>query len=415
MTTTRPVSRRSLATVLTAAAAMALVAGAGVAPADAAPKKDRPLAAAMQPTVDAVHAAGAVGVVAAVEMPGASCVGAAGYRDLEKGLRAGPQDRARFSSVTKAMTATLAMQEIEAGHWTIDTTIDDILPGLYPGHGDVTVGQLLNHTSGMPDAIWALMEGRDFWDITPDLLRRVVGRTYTEREIVDVARTLDWLFAPGADMAYSNTGYVVLSLMLEKQTGQPIEKLMKQRIFTPAKMNQSWLGDSALTRGRTLVDYGRWDGAPVRITVDESIFSGAAAVYAQADDVTKFYDALLGGRLVGKKYVDLMSTPTGAAARYGYGYGLYTIPDPCPAADGSTARLVGHDGAGFGSQAVAFASPDGTRKVAMAWTGRSYRQDAPPLPIDDFIVTAFRTTCPTKPATSGGPGRSGDGTGSLRF
>lgn len=413
---TRALRRRPARSAAVTLTALALAASVSAAPAQAAPKhRPDPLAAAVQPTIDAVADAGAVGVVASVRTPLGSYSGAAGYRDLEKHQKAGVQDRARVSSVTKAMTAVLVMQEIEAGHWTLDTTIDDVLPGLYPGHGDVTIGQLLNHTSGMPDAIWAILENRGFWDVTPDLLERVVSNTtYPESRIVEISRTMDWWFTPGADMGYSNTGYVVLALMLEKQTGTPVEKLMRQRIFVPAKMNQSWMGDSTQTRGRTLVDYGRWADGLHRVTVDESIFSGAGAVYAQADDVVKFYDALIHGRLVGKQYVDLMATPVGAAARYDYGYGLYTIPDPCPAADGSQQKLIGHDGAGFGSQAIAFTSEDGQRQAAMMWTGRSYLRDSTPPPIDAFITTVFTQGCTTKPVNPA-PSAPGAGAGSLHF
>src|SRR5690606_24388990 len=70
-------------------------------------------------------------------------------REVDQAPPAQPQDRFRVASLTKSMVATLVMQEVEAGRLDLDTRVNTIIPGLFPGHHAVTVEQLLSHRSGL--------------------------------------------------------------------------------------------------------------------------------------------------------------------------------------------------------------------------------------------------------------------------
>lgn len=361
---------------------------------------------AIQDALEAMVDDGAVGVVASV-------VGASGGFQTTAGLRqigrdsAKPQDRARVASVTKGMVATMVMQEIEAGRWSLDTTIDDVVPDLYPGHGHVTVAQLMNHTSGMPDGIYTLLgvgEGQEA--VTSQQLKAAIAKHYPERELVRTARELDWLFEPGEAMAYSNTGYVVLSIMLEEVSGTRIEDLLRDRVLRPAGMHHSRLEDSTVVRGRHLMPYGRFQEGLVALdTIDSSILSGAGGVYATAEDLTSFSGALLRGELVNPELVEQMITPQGAAAQFGMGFGLYVAMSPCLNAAGQPERLIGHDGAGFGTQTLSFSTVDASRRMAMAWTGRSWVPGGPVPDANAALLAAFSATCPSETL----PGSQADG------
>lgn len=355
---------------------------------------------------------GAVGVVGSVVDPSGTFATAAGRRSLRGGL-AKPQDCARIASVTKGMIATMAFQQIEAGGWSLSTTIDDVARGLYPGRGSVTVAQLMNHTSGMPDAIYTVLGGDDLFAFTPQQLTAAIGRMYPERELVRIATGLPWLFEPGQGLSYSNTGYVVLSIMLEEATGTRIEDLIRERIFKPAGMHQSRLEESTLVRGRHLVPVARFASGPVELDqINPSIFSGAGGVYATAEDVTDFTGALMTGKLVSQRSVDLMSTPVGAAARFGMGYGLYTIKGPCLDRTGAPETLIGHDGAGFGTETLSFTTRDGARRMSLAWTGRSYTEAGPWPDANAVLLAAFQATCPGGMTTHPRRGTpAGEGTG----
>lgn len=340
---------------------------------------------AIQDALEAMVDDGAVGVVASV-------VGASGGFQTAAGLRqigrdsAKPQDRVRVASVTKGMVATMVMQEIEAGRWSLDTTIDDVVPDLYPGHGHVTVAQLMNHTSGMPDGIYTLLGVGDAQEaVTSQQLKAAIAKHYPERELVRTARELDWLFEPGEAMAYSNTGYVMLSIMLEEVSGTRIEDLLRDRVLRPAGMHHSRLEESTIVRGRHLMPYGRFQEGLVALeTIDPSIFSGAGGVYATAEDLTSFSGALLRGELVNPELVEQMITPQGAAAQFGMGFGLYVAMSPCLDAAGQPERLIGHDGAGFGTQTLSFSR--WTPPAGWRWPGpaaRGFRAARPltPMPL----------------------------------
>lgn len=392
-------SRRTLLIATGAGAGLALLPGT---PAQAKPSKGLDELALRQ-AIEGLKTAPVVGVVASVVGPKGTFTTAVGVRDLHTNVAAKPQDRSFFASVTKAMTATLVFQEIEAGRWTINTTIDQIWPGLYPGHGQVTLGQLMNHTSGMPDAIWQILGNKSLFDLTPAELQAAAGKHYSEADLVAISRTMPWNFAPGTGYSYSNTGYVVLGMLLEHATGSALPDLLRRRIFKPAKMNQSRLNDSAQVRGPELMSYSSWpDGTKIaQPWLDSTIFWAAGGLCATAEDVTDFYGALMTGRLVGQRYVDQMITPVGAAntAEVQYGYGIWSTKDPC-----SGERLYGHDGAGFGSISLALSSRDGSRRFAFSWTGRPYGDAAwadSVWPNEGAVVNAvFSSTCSTRNAAA---------------
>lgn len=409
-------NRRQL---LTGATVAALATPAFMTGAAAAPSKIAFNTAGIDAALANLVRDGAVGVTTSVVGPGGTYLSAAGKRDLQKDS-ARPQDRARIASITKAMIAVLVMQRIEAGQWTLRTTIDQVTPGLYPGHGGVTVAQLMNHTSGMPDGIYSLLPDREWYTWTVEDLEAAVVPYHSEQELVELSRRLPWEFEPGTGWSYSNAGYVVLSIMLEAATGSRIQDLVRDRVFKPAKMQQSRLEESTLVRGRYLLPYGKFQAglAPLPL-VNPSIFSGAGGVYATAEDITDFTGALMTGRLLRKDLVDAMVTPVGAAQQARYGYGLYLINGPCRTAAGTPEVLIGHDGAGFGTRAVSFTTRDASRRVALAYTGRSYVKEGPDpdAAMNAALIAGFRATCPasapTTPASGKGP--ASGGAGSLRL
>lgn len=365
-------SRRRLTQGLAAGAAcLALPAGLS-APAAAAPSarsSRTPDSAALQAALEALVQWPVAGAVCAAASPAGLVELAAGRRSTASPAPARPQSVARVASVTKAMTATVAFQEIERGTLRLDSTIGEVLPGLWPGRESVTLGQLLNHTSGMPDAVWVLMDHLSLWDLPLEHVRDVVARPYPPRELVELAKQDGWWFEPGTDWGYSNTGYVVAQLMVEAAAGRPLSSLIRDRVFRPAGMHRTRLEEGALVRGAEMEDAAVRPGQTMRLqTIDQSVFAGAAAVNATAGDVVRFYQALMRGRLVGQASVDAMVTPVGAARVAAYGYGIFQVPDPVRAGE----VLYGHDGGGFGSASLAVSSRDGSRAMAFTFVGRPY-------------------------------------------
>ncbi|MCY1159525.1 MAG: class beta-lactamase-related serine hydrolase, partial [Citricoccus sp.] len=182
---------------------------------------------------------GAVGVTARVDSPDFSWRGSAGHREIDRRPQARPQDRFRVGSISKTMVATVALQQVEQGNLALDTKVDDIVPGLFPGQPDVTVEHLLSHRSGAQTASVDLIATRmtDLSDWNQFIA--AIGEDYTQQDHLDVVNGLPWLFAPGTDFNYSNAGYVALGVVLEEVTGEDLEDLLEDRVFDEAGMHHS--------------------------------------------------------------------------------------------------------------------------------------------------------------------------------
>ena len=382
----------AVTTAVTTASATAVTASSVGATAPAQADLRRVAEERLRTRLEAVTEAGAVGAVGYSRgARGRAWSGAAGVRTIDGAQPARAGDTARVASVTKAMVATLAMQEVDRGRWTLDTSVGDVLPGLLPGHDEVTLEQLLSHRSGLPDHIQAILAGAGD---TKEFLA-AINRDRTDRQLVAAALTQPWLFEPGTDFSYSNTNYVVVGLMLQRAAKRSIRALLEQRVFSPARMTSARFPTTgpAFAGPRHITDYAIVE-RPYNLDEHSStIFSPAGAVVASARDISSFYRALFAGRLVSRASLTRMLEPRTPEA--GYGLGIYLAGDPCPGPDGEPQLLYGHDGAAFGTVTFVFSSADGTRQASVAFGGRQYVDQPPTVTAaNDFLVDAFTSTCP---------------------
>ncbi|OFS14808.1 hypothetical protein CYJ76_04650 [Kytococcus schroeteri] len=358
------ISRRELAG-LTAGAVAAGV--AAPAPTLAAPL-DTPAGDAVRARLRALIGHTAVGAVVSVRGRHGALDAAAGRQSVS-GAAATITCRGRVSSITKMLVTTAVMLQIQKRTWTLQTTIDDVLPGLWPGRGRVTLRQLLSHTSGMPDALDVITPGNNMYEQSPAALEEACSRQYTDAQLVRIARGMTWRFTPGEGYSYSNTGFVVVGMMLEKVTGKRLENLLRTQVFRRTGMGQTSLERGFSVPSPQLSDYIVEPEGRYRLErVNLSTFSGAGAVMATSADVTDFMYNLFRGNIISQYLVDKMCTPYGAAKEYSYGLGLRVVPDDVA----GTGNLYGHTGAGWGSVAHALSTRDGRRRMAYVATGRPY-------------------------------------------
>ena len=183
-----------------------------------------------------------------------------GVRDLRSRARIDPATRFRLASVTKPFTAMAVMLLVRDGKLRYDDTLTDLFPA-FPAYGKgITVRHLLTHTSGLPDyedLMTAAEKGRaPLW--TPD-------RQIHDDEVLALLRgETKGRFAPGTSWAYSNSGYVVLGLVVARLSGKPFGDFLRQRVFAPLEMGHTL----AYEKGRNEVErraYGHArDGAGFR-------------------------------------------------------------------------------------------------------------------------------------------------------
>jgi len=339
---------------------------------------------------------GAVAVTARVETPRLRWAGAEGVRRLDGRAPARTTDRFRVASLTKPMVATLVMQEVERGTWTLGTRVEDVLPGLLPGQPDVTIEHLLGHRSGMPTGTDSLLAARMTDPTSWEEFFAVLGQDYTDADHVAAALATPWLFAPGTDWSYSNSGYVVLGMLLEEVTGRDLEHLLRHRVFRPAGMRHSDYPDEPQAHGPLLVDaaYTGDEGAGWYSLgqFDPDVFGAAGAVTSTTADLVAFADGLLTGRLLRPGTVADMGTPR-STDPLEYGLGVYRVPDPCAAPE-APAYLYGHDGATYGTVSIALSSADGARSLVLGVTGRNLSVDPEALyDLGDLLVPMLLATC----------------------
>ena len=289
---------------------------------------------------------------------------AAGFGDLRRRTPMRVGDRFRIGSVTKSFAATVVLQLAGEGRLSLDDTVERWLPGAVPGGDAITLRRLLNHTSGLFD----YLNDGDKTVLAPYLAGHF-GHVWTPQALVGVATSHPPNFAPGARWSYSNTGYILLGMVVQAVTGHPLSAELQTRIVAPLGLTGTSLPSSRDIAGRHAHGYYRLGGRLTDVTrVSPSYAGTAGAVVSTARDMAVFFRALLGGRLLAPDLLAQMQTtvPMGPPGE-DYGLGLWhTSSFGFPVArSGCTDRGWGHDGDLAGYRSVAFASEDGRRQVVV--------------------------------------------------
>ncbi len=210
-----------------------------------------------------------------------------GFADLEAGRAAAPDTNYRLASVSKQFTAMSVLLLVQDGVLRLDQPVHDWLPSLPPATRAVTLRQLLSHRSGVVD----------YEDFVPDDAPQVRD--------ADVLRLLEaqdrTLFEPGSDYRYSNSGYALLALVVERASKQDYPSFLRERIFKPLGMDATLARvDEGPAVPNRAYGYRLEDGAWVRR--DQSSTSavlGDGGIYSSVDDLAKWDAALYDDRLLG--------------------------------------------------------------------------------------------------------------------
>jgi CubicO group peptidase (beta-lactamase class C family) len=194
-----------------------------------------------------------------------------------------------WASVTKQITGLLIMQEVERGRLSLDDTIAKLLPTFTgPSASTVTVRQLLQHTSGLPDPQLSPADDAG----VPAFYRAPSADAVTTGFCAGAP-----LAEPGAGFRYNNCDYLVLGAILERVTGKAYATLIDERIARPLKLKS--VGVFAFGDGKQArAVQPREGGRPVSVG-DFSTYGASAAVYGSAADLLALDRAILSGRLLG--------------------------------------------------------------------------------------------------------------------
>jgi D-alanyl-D-alanine carboxypeptidase len=309
-----------------------------------------PAHAAVDPRRAAMDAAVAEGVPGMLAVAKDGWRGTSGVGDIRTGAKPDPSGRFRIASVSKSFVATLVLKQVVAGRVRLDDPISRYLPGLLPYPEPITVRQLLQHTSGLPRDL-AIQYS---WASLPEIdTERFVH--FGETEAVHDSTIQPLLFPPGTSWSYSNTGYNVLAMLVEKVTGKRLERALADSITGPLHLRDTFLPrdfpflSDAATHGYEQI----YPTGPTDVTsYNYSRYFGAGNIISSATDLNRFFHALLGGDLLPPDLLAQMKTtvpargPDGSYAGFDYGLGLMRIP--LQGICGKDLAVWGHGGDVFG-------------------------------------------------------------------
>ncbi|WP_371785269.1 serine hydrolase domain-containing protein [Streptosporangium subroseum] len=303
--------------------------------------------------------------------------GGVGTADLADPRPIGSEDRFRVASVTKLYTATVVLQLAAEGRLPPASSVEHWLPGLLPDGDRITVEHLLRMRSGLADYVWAVLGD-------PPRVARL-RRYFSPRDLVRTALAQLGREEPGRRWRYSNTDYILLGLIIEQVTGQPVQDVLRERIFQPLGLTATSMPISDLhlpdphVRGYLRMDAETGYVDCTEYTPSEAWTSGA--IVSTPPDVARFLDALLGGRLLSPAWLAAMRAVEPARMDLEYGMGLFRYHLP----DGTA--LYGHGGVHFGVECYAFRSDTGRTVVLHQ---NSWDRVAGAIPRDNpFICAAF--------------------------
>ncbi|HWZ84777.1 MAG TPA: serine hydrolase domain-containing protein, partial [Thermoanaerobaculia bacterium] len=293
---------------------LAVLAGlAAPAAADGGATLDPALRAAIDGAArDALSATGAPSAAVAVVKDGRiAYVQAYGSARLSPAVPADPKMRYSIGSVSKQFTATAILMLAEEGKLSLDDPVSRFVPGLTRGD-EVTIRQLLSHTSGY----------QDYWpqDYVPPFMLQPT----TAQAILDhwAKQPLD--FEPGTQYQYSNTGYVIAGVIVERASGMPLLPFLSARIFQPlamgsvANIDQERLGDTDPT------GYIRYALGPLRPAPKEGkgwLFA-AGELAMTAEDLARWNVGMLQQKLLKPASYRQMQTEVLLKNGLGISYGL---------------------------------------------------------------------------------------------
>jgi D-alanyl-D-alanine carboxypeptidase len=280
----------------------------------------------------------------------------------------------RAGSITKTFVATVLLQLVDEGRVRLEDSVERWLPGVVPNGRSITLRQLLNHTSGLYDYVKTLA--------MPPSPEFFAGRwrTWTASEQIQQALAYPPTSQdPGAEYAYSNTGYLLLGEVIQKVTGRTYGQEIERRVIRPLRLRGTVVpGTSPWIPGPHPHGYVPTDLSLSHYIdyaeLNPTLFGASGDMISTTKDLNRFFAALLGGRLLPKHLLKEMETA--GTETHNYGLGLSWKDTTCGL------RVYGNDGDALAYNAWSFSTADGHHQVTIALTP-NFRGDP------DSAVSAF--------------------------
>ncbi|WP_229794982.1 serine hydrolase domain-containing protein [Saccharothrix coeruleofusca] len=371
----------------------------------------RPEAKVLQRDADALLAQGAPGVLVELDTPRGEVRVRSGHGDVRRRTPVPWEAKFRAGSFTKPFVAVTVLQLVGEGRLSLDDTVERWLPGVVAGNGNdgskITVRQLLQHTSGLRNYV---LEFPHLFAEEGFMRNRFT--TMTAREAVAKAVAKPPTFQPGQDWLYSNTGYALAGMIIERVTGRTWQQEVRDRIVKPLGLSGTSLpGTSPHLPAPHARGYERFPekgieadpedpryGEAVDVTLQNPSWGGAAGeMITTTEDGNKFLRALFSGRVLRPaQFAEMTRTvpaPAFEAAWPGvrYGLGIMWMPNEC-------GGLWSHGGDIMGFMTRNGVTSDGSRSVVVSVNTDSMvpRPGAPAVTGDPVRELVDHALCGTR-------------------
>lgn len=231
-----------------------------------------------------------------------------GFADVENNVKAIEKSKYRIGSISKTFTAVLVLKAVEVKKLNLNQTIDKWFPTIKNAK-KITIEHLLRHRSGIHN----FTNDKDYltWNTQPK----------TEKEMIEIITKGGSDFNPDSKAEYSNSNYVLLSYIVEKTYKKSYSDLLQEFIVKPIGLTSTYVFGKINPNNNECKSYsfaGTWKVEP---ETDFTVPLGAGAIISTPTDLTKFADALFGGKLLTSESLEIMKT-----IKDGYGIGLFQIP-----------------------------------------------------------------------------------------
>lgn len=388
-----------------------MIAVLGIATAGTAHANTRPDTATLQRDADALLDQGAPGVLVELDTPRGDIEVRSGYGNVHARTPVPWRAKFRIGSYTKTFVAATVLQMVGEGRLSLEDTVERWLPGVVSGNGNdgtkITVRHLLQQTSGLFNYV-----ARMPWLFLEEEFLKNRFRTVTPQESVALAMQSPPDFAPGTAWNYSNTGYVLLGMIIERVAGHSWQREVERRILRPLRLHNTYLPrTSPFIPWPHAVAYERFPekgmeldpadprwGEPVDVTMQNPSWGGAAGeMISTTDDGNRFLQALLGGKVLRAAQLAEMkkTVPAPPFAEYlpglEYGLGITHVPTPC-------GGYWAHGGDIHGFMTRNGVTSDGRRSVMVSVNTDSMipKPGVPETPKDYAADLIARALCTTK-------------------
>jgi CubicO group peptidase (beta-lactamase class C family) len=249
----------------------------------------------------------------------------------------------RLGSLSKQFTAVAIMLLHERGAVALDAPLKTYIPDAPAAWDAITVRHLLTHTAGVPD--FTRLDDYEELKTQPATVTSLIAR-FRDRPLA---------FEPGSGFAYSNSGYILLTAVIERASGVPYADFVSRNLFEPLGMAASGYDNAATVLPRRATGYvPTADGVFNAPFVDMSIPQGAGGLYSTTHDLLKWEQGLFSGQLLQPESLELLTKPL----RNNYAFGLISTEQ-------GNQRIISHSGAIEGFNTYMAHAADGTTVVVL--------------------------------------------------